>query len=184
MLQRWRQSQGGLRDWVKVLPDLVYNYNHTIHATIHQRPIDVFSGAARPQQIPILTSALKFKVGDYVRLRNLRKVFDKGDALRYSKDVYVIISVQGARFKVRNTLTGAEPHRRYKEVELLAVPSPPKEHPSAPRKTARQRKAEKELNTTLPRASTGPPGSERDATTRRIRKPNQFNRDFIQFADD
>lgn len=114
MLQRWRHSAGGLRDWPKVLPKLIENYNHTIHSTTKQRPIDVFKMKAKSLQIPTRITPKDFQVGAQVRVV-------KGDVLRYSRDVYGVEFVEGNRYKLVNLSNGARPSRRYKEYELIAA---------------------------------------------------------------
>lgn len=172
MLQRWRQSAGGLRDWPKVLPDIIHNYNHTVHSTIKQTPADVFEGTAQSLQIAHTTRAGRFKVGDIVRVLNKKGIFDKGDALRYSKDVFTVTGVEGARYKVTNN--GVQSRRRYKDDELIiaAVEHPDGKQAIASSRPKRStRRIQKELETSLP--------TPREP---RQRRPNQFHEDFIPFA--
>ena len=122
LLQRWRTSKPGLRDWPKVLPLLIQNYNHTIHSTTKQKPIDIFERRAKSLQVPVYEVASKFKVGDNVRVETRKQVLEKGDVQRFSVDVFVIIDKIGARYKVQNLRTGAVSRRTYKDYELILVP--------------------------------------------------------------
>lgn len=127
MLQRWRQAASGLRNWTKVLPDIMWNYNHTYHTTLGCTPMEVWDGVKKSKQKPVYDLPVSFKVGDHVRLLNTQSKLAKGDALRFSKDVYEIIERLGSRFRVKNLRTQALPTRRYKEYELVkgSMPAEP-----------------------------------------------------------
>ena len=49
LLQKWRTATKN-RDWVKVLPDIIKNYNNTKHRTIKAIPEKVFNGKAKNRQ--------------------------------------------------------------------------------------------------------------------------------------
>ena len=49
LLQKWRTATKN-RDWVKVLPDIIKNYNNTKHRTIKAIPEKVFNGKAKSRQ--------------------------------------------------------------------------------------------------------------------------------------
>ena len=65
-------------DWAKHLNDIMYNYNHTYHRTIKNTPYDIFHNKGTNNQ-KVIFIPRRFKVGDKVRLRLKKKVFDKGD---------------------------------------------------------------------------------------------------------
>ncbi|MDR3666734.1 MAG: DDE-type integrase/transposase/recombinase [Ignavibacteriaceae bacterium] len=101
-------------DWYNYLKDVVYNYNHTVHSTIKATPESVWDGTAKnKQKVSIVDNT--FKVGDKVRIVRKRKVFDKGDEIKYSKDIYMVEEVKGNNMKVN----GIE--RTYKPYELKNI---------------------------------------------------------------
>lgn len=76
-------------DWARILNDVIYNYNNTYHRTIKNTPTDIFKNKGdNNQDVKIIPRV--FKVGDKVRLKLKKKIFDKGDILYYSKDIYII----------------------------------------------------------------------------------------------
>ena len=101
-------------DWYNYLKDVVYNYNHTIHSTIKAKPADVFDGKAKnKQKVSIVPH--HFKVGDKVRIVRKKRVFDKGDEIKYSNDIYMVEEVNGNKIK----LNGVQ--RTYKPYELKTI---------------------------------------------------------------
>ena len=70
------------KKWYKVLDDIVYNYNHSYHRTIKATPYDVWRGKDTNKQ-SIKFVDYDFKVGDKVRIKLVKKVFTKGDAVKF-----------------------------------------------------------------------------------------------------
>jgi len=88
ILQRWRVATGRY-DWYKVLKDVMDNYNNNWHSTIKAKPIDVWKGKDKNNQVyKVVNSDLK--VGDRVRVARSKGVFSKGDEITYSKDIFTI----------------------------------------------------------------------------------------------
>ena len=79
-------------NWVEYLPELVDNYNNQYHRTIRNTPYDIFYNKGKNKQ-DILIVPRTFKVNDKVRLRLKKKIFDKGDVLYYSREVYIIVEI-------------------------------------------------------------------------------------------
>lgn len=101
-------------DWYNYLKDVIHNYNNTIHSTIKAKPIDVFNGKAlNNQKISIVHHT--FKVGDKVRIIRKKKIFDKIDEIKYSKDVHMVEEVKGNKIKVNGIA------RTYKPYELKNI---------------------------------------------------------------
>lgn len=121
LLQKFRTATDGKRKWYKYLPDLVDNYNHTYHRTIHETPADVFEGKKKSRQVFNVTllgkAWQKFDVGTKVRLKTQKKVFDKGSEIGYSKDVYTIHRLDGRRYILQDSKGNILPQRR-KHYEL------------------------------------------------------------------
>ena len=101
-------------NWPVFLKDAIQNYNTTIHSTTKETPQSIFSYKKRNRQkINIVIN--KFKVGDKVRLVRKKKVFTKGDAIKMSKDVYIVENVKGDKI----TVNGIQ--RTYKPYEVVSV---------------------------------------------------------------
>jgi hypothetical protein len=67
--------------FIDALDDLVYNYNHTKHTMIKQKPYDVFFKGAIPYNPKLWTRSeinpLEFNIGDLVRSEKKRDTFTK-----------------------------------------------------------------------------------------------------------
>lgn len=115
MLQRWRVGSKRY-DWYKVLPNIMNNYNTSYHRTIKATPSDVFNRKElNHQKIIILKST--FKVGDQVRTVEVKNVFDKGDKITHSKEVYLIVDKIKHKFQLADQEGEVLP-RLYKDYEL------------------------------------------------------------------
>ena len=79
-------------NWVDYLPQLLENYNNQYHRTIRNTPYDVFYNKGKNNQNIIIVPRT-FKINDKVKLRLKKKIFDKGDVLYYSKEVYIISEI-------------------------------------------------------------------------------------------
>ena len=97
-----------------MLSDIVYNYNHTYHRTIKAIPYDIWSGKDTNKQA-IRFVSYNIQVGDRVRIKLVKKIFDKGDLIKYSKEIFVVEKVDGNKI----TLEGGK--RIYKPFELVKV---------------------------------------------------------------
>jgi len=109
LLQKYRISSGNYR-WQTYLPDIIYNYNHTTHRTTKHTPYDIFNGLAKNEQ-KIIKLNNNFKVGDLVRIKIDKKLFDKGDLLSYSKDTYVIDEIKGNKIYLNGLKRTYQPHQ-------------------------------------------------------------------------
>jgi hypothetical protein len=119
LIQKWRTATGKY-DWYKVLPDIVANYNNTYHSTIKTTPSAVFNKDELPQ-IRIKKVKHSFNIGDQVRLKIQKKIFDKGDVLKYSKDIYLISDIDKNRIYVKNIRTGNELNDYVKPYQIVPV---------------------------------------------------------------
>ena len=113
LLQKWRTATNG-RAWYKALPDIVENYNSTMHRTIKAKPVDIFNGEDTNHQEKIILDP-KLKIGDQVRVMIQKKVFDKGDRQKFTSEVYDIIEQIGHRFKLKGV------KKMFKEYELQKI---------------------------------------------------------------
>jgi hypothetical protein len=91
------------RDWVSVLPDLVYNYNHRYHTTLKCAPIDANEVDQFDKELQRYGAAEKqfamFSVGDRVRVLIPKQKFDKGRKV-WSNEIYKIDEIKGHRLLV------------------------------------------------------------------------------------
>lgn len=87
----------GIYNWVKELPEITNLYNNKYHRTIRDTPFNIFiKGHKNKQDIFVVLG--KFKIGDNVRIKIKKKVFDKGDLQIFSNDVYKIVKKDGRKF--------------------------------------------------------------------------------------
>ena len=119
LLQRWRTATGKY-DWYKVLPAICQNYNNTFHRTIKDTPSNLFLKKKTTNQQRMVIK-LKFKVGDKVRKKVIKKVFDKGDILKFSKDVYIIRMIDKNKIYLTNTTTDHDLEQFVKDYEIKPV---------------------------------------------------------------
>lgn len=117
LLHQFRVASQGKRKWYKYLPDLVDNYNNNTHSTIKEKPIDVWNGTAKNRQIINVVNYIPFEVGEKVRTRIIKKVFDKGSEINYSTEVYTIRKKTGSKYFL-NDEEGNELSKGYKPYEL------------------------------------------------------------------
>ena len=90
--------------FVDVLPQLIYNYNNSIHSTINAKPADVMNNISIPsthlRQDYVIPD---FNIGDTVRYRRKLAIFDKkGLVNTYSKNVYTITYINNHKIKLSN----------------------------------------------------------------------------------
>ena len=102
-------------NWIDVLTDFTDSYNHTYHRSIRRSPrsvnkeneVEVWmtqyrTNPAREESTPIdakkekkkskrTRNVFKFKVGDYVRISNLRGIFEKEYDERWTGEIFKIL---------------------------------------------------------------------------------------------
>jgi len=84
-------------DWPKHLNEIVENYNNSYHRTIRDTPYNIFYGKGKNKQ-DIIIVPRRFNINDKVRLKLKKKIFDKGDSIYYSKEVYIIQDLEKDSF--------------------------------------------------------------------------------------
>ena len=113
------QSAYKTTKWVKVLPDLVYNYNHRFHRSIGCSPIECneeFQFAKEMERYDIPNQkVLIFKKGDKVRILLNKDLFDKGRA-EWSSKVYRVDKIDGHRI-----IVDGEPYQYYQLQKIEGV---------------------------------------------------------------
>ena len=91
LLQKYRVSTNKY-DWYKVLPDIMYNYNHSYHRTIKNTPDNIFNHKGENKQ------TIYVVIGDKIRLKIKKNIFSKGDSFTYSKEVYIIDKIENGKY--------------------------------------------------------------------------------------
>ena len=81
-------------EYVNVLQDMIDDYNNKIHSRTKQKPINIYLHNAEPKQKEITgMDKPKFSIGDFVRISKVKKTFEKGYTIRWSKEVFEITEV-------------------------------------------------------------------------------------------
>lgn len=123
-----RSHEEGYIHWHKNLPAIVSTYNTNFHSGIHAKPRDVFLKKVVPVRIYTIY-AMKYSVGDLVRVAVRKGTFKKGYTQTWTREVYPITRVGSRSYTVNGV--------KYKEHEVMKVPEgnvPVKVRPEAERK--------------------------------------------------
>lgn len=101
----------------------VKNYNNDVHSTIKAKPMEVYDGNAKNQQV-YKFGKFKFKKGDIVRTLNKKALFAKGK-YEYSRELYEIIDNDnnGNKYKLKNIDNGNVLQKQYQGYELQLIDS-------------------------------------------------------------
>ena len=85
------------RNWVKILPELVSDYNNTVHSSIKKTPTEaslksgenkLLEQYAEPEE-----GKAKYKVGQWVRISRIKDTFEKGYTPSWSFEIFQITSI-------------------------------------------------------------------------------------------
>lgn len=160
LLKRWRDASNKNRKWYSVLDHIMDNYNNAYHRTIKTTPESVWTGNDENQQTPIHTQESEIEVGDLVRVKQLKTIFGKGDALKYSKEIYEVVEKKKGKekkYQLRDIKTNEvlkKPRAWWKDYEMKKVSaivetkdeeeSQPEE-PEKPKATRKQKREIKNL---------------------------------------
>ena len=108
------------RDWVSVLPDLLYNYNHRYHSAIGCAPVNADYQTVFDKELAKYDAAQKqfdqFSVGDSVRVLTNKEIFDKGRK-EWSAGVFKIDEIAGNRLHVAGV--GWKKHYELQKIERV-----------------------------------------------------------------
>ena len=88
--------------YIEVLPELVEDYNNTVHSSIKMTPIEASKKKNEltvwrnlyPDRYKINNLTPKFSVGDEVRITKKKKVFEKGYTTRWTEEIFTIKEIQ------------------------------------------------------------------------------------------
>lgn len=88
--------------YIDVLPDLIYNYNNTVHGTTKQTPYNILTGTEVSKQIVKKADSFPFSIGDKVRYRKTKKQFGKSDKNTFSVNKFTIKDIYNGKFLLSN----------------------------------------------------------------------------------
>ena len=88
--------------YIDVLPDLVEDYNNTVHSSTKLTPVEASKKKNEltvwrnlyPDRLKIHDLTPKFSVGDKVRITKKKKVFEKGYTTRWREEIFKIMEIQ------------------------------------------------------------------------------------------
>ena len=115
-------------NYMDVLPELVEDYNNTVHSSTKLTPIDASKEENEltvwrnlyPDRFKINELTPKFSVGDEVRITKKKKVFEKGYTTRWTEEIFTIKEIQNTdpiTYKLED-LQGEEIKGTFYEPEL------------------------------------------------------------------
>lgn len=87
------------KTWINVLPEIVDDYNQTIHRTTGMKPAEVTKKDERKLKKTVFTfikrtAPVRFKAGDYVRISKVKKQFAKGYTANWTTEIFRVDKVQ------------------------------------------------------------------------------------------
>ena len=114
--------------YIDILPDLVKDYNNTVHTSIKITPIEASKKENEltvwrnlyPDRYKIHNLQPKFSVGDEVRITKKKKVFEKGYTTRWTEEIFTIKKIRDTNpitYKLED-LQGEEIKGSFYEQEL------------------------------------------------------------------
>ena len=140
-------------DWPSHLPDIMDNYNNSEHRTIRNTPFNIFFKNGKNKQDVVVVPRY-LEVGDSVRIAIKKKVFDKGDIERYSREVFKIIKIEGDKYVLDNdeSYPGRKLQKVDGDVEFDDIP----EEKSEEEKVYLQEKKERNISRKLKQVGINP----------------------------
>ena len=114
--------------YIDILPDLVEDYNNTVHSSVKMSPIEASKKENEltvwrnlyPDRLKINDLRPKFSVGDEVRISKKKTTFEKGSTTRWTEEIFTITRIQNTNpitYKVAD-LNGEEIKGTFYEPEL------------------------------------------------------------------
>lgn len=105
--------------WIDILPNIVKEYNNSVHSTINMKPKDVSKEKERElletvfkYVPPPIVKKSKFKINDRVRIVNKKETFSSKYKNNWSKEIFVIS-------KINNTLPVTYSIRDLNDEEII-----------------------------------------------------------------
>jgi predicted DNA-binding protein with PD1-like motif len=119
--KKWSAVNDNKTNFVSQLDNFVENYNNRVHSSVGKKPIDLFTGKV---SLPIISPqpGNKLKIGDLVRIRREKKIFEKASFLPgVSDQVYKLEKSVGRRWILKNEKSGHELEETYLERQLVPI---------------------------------------------------------------
>ena len=113
-------------NWIDIIDDIVFNYNHSFHSGIENEPVSMTKDKINRlrsdaiQHNAFIRDALKIKINDKVRVKYTKSLFDK-EGEYWTKEIYIVVALIGNKFKVKNSESGYTPRQLYSINELSKV---------------------------------------------------------------
>lgn len=173
-------------DWLSVIPDFLENYNNSIHSTLDgQTPREALRGTGATSHMfnGTLNASEEsynkeiFSVGDRVRLRVKRALFEKKSLGVWTKTVHTVEEIKGSDIYVNDRV---EPYRGADLLKVTENESPDVDERGAEReeKRHREQKIEKRITRRLNKEGVerGEESTEEEKNEKALRryKPRDF----------
>ena len=134
------KTHTGSNKFIHFLPDIIASYNNTKHSSIKMKPSEVtidnqdiafhnlYGGKTYMEMLTQANSkTLRFKIGDFVRLRNEKQIFERGYHENWSQQVFrvnrIITTGQVPTFYIRDSMNN-ELSRKYYTQDLQKISRP------------------------------------------------------------
>ena len=94
----WRHFTSHLtQNWTKVLQDVVYSYNHSVHRIIKLKPVDVnystIDDVRKTFHQQSNTTIDDINIGDKVRISKVKSVFGKGYLPNWTEEIFTVTQI-------------------------------------------------------------------------------------------
>jgi hypothetical protein len=150
VVKRWiarHMTQQQTKSYIDELPGFIESYNDAPHSTLKgMSPNEAwdYPSDARDIHYERIKNAItkpddkskKLKVGSWVRVMNLKKVFDKGYHVRYSLTPHKIVDIKGLNYFLDNG-------KFYRASRLLPIPMPKKKEAQPSQDVAKEARQER-----------------------------------------
>lgn len=122
------------KKYINVLPNLVSSYNNSRHRIIGMAPSQVNEKIEKQLWIKLYRKEFlksikyRFNVGDYVKIRKIKKTFEKGYVANWTTDVYIVQKRYGTNpvtYKLKDINNEDVDGSFYeKQMQLVSKPKP------------------------------------------------------------
>ena len=96
----WRYfTMNNKQNWTRILQDVVYSYNHSVHRTLGCKPANVTASNASEIREKVFTKRPEsktksdIKVGDKVRISKMKSIFAKGYLPNWTEEIFTVESI-------------------------------------------------------------------------------------------
>ena len=96
----WRYfTMSTQQNWTRVLQNVVYAYNHSVHRSLGSKPADVTANNVDEirekafKRLPASNKKSDIKVGDKVRISKVKSIFAKGYLPNWTEEIFTVESI-------------------------------------------------------------------------------------------